>query len=153
MSTYNITILNQDDNTVLFTGVFSIDDNFIVQNFQEYIGGTLGENILVPVSTPVGSYQPSYNSELSIPCYTTDDGIFQYDDAFYPPDKSPVSWYEFDNNGIILSKMSFAPTGFEFNLCANNTGDEVSTNNGAIVYITPDYFFVLNVIYNITLRT
>jgi hypothetical protein len=262
MTIYNIDILDQHDNSILFKGIF-ITNNFIIYSFREYINGKLSDNILVLSNTySDDSYLPSTNNVLQISNEPTELQISNYisneptelqisnyisneptelqisnyisneptelqisnyisneptelhisnyisneptelqisnyisneptelhisnyisneptelhisnyisneptelqisnyisneaNELLILNDhiQSQISSYDFDNNGIVLSQMSFEPSGFEFNLCASDSNNKKYSNNGSIVYVISDKIYIRNIIYNITL--
>jgi hypothetical protein len=138
---YSITVNLQENNSQIFTGVFSVTTDNLINEFYETKNGItdFNQNILVTdggVSTGL-----VYENFV---VYEIND--IQYDNAY------KKNWKQFDNFGPLITKMSYYPN-FEFlNFACNNLEDELITNKGVVVSGKNDIFinatFEINPIEN-----
>jgi hypothetical protein len=125
ISWYSIIISLQSGEGVIFNGYFSVDNTSnLVTAFYETINGStnFNNNILIPTGTgiPVETYLgfTVYDSGLTPSIY--------YDNAYLP------TWFQFDNNGVIINSMSAYPQYNTFNLWADGYGNEIINNIGIV---------------------
>ena len=140
-SWYSITVNLLENDSQVFTGVFCVSSDNVINEFYETINGKtdFNQNILVTAGgVPTGMVYENFI------VYEIND--IQYDNAYKNP------WKQFDNFGPLITRMSYYPN-FEFlNFACNNLGDEVITNKGVIVSGKNDIFidatFEINPIEN-----
>jgi len=138
---YSITINLSENDSQIFTGVFSVSTNNLIKEFYETINGKtdFNQNILVTDGgVPTGLVYDNFI------VYEIND--IQYDNAY------KKLWKQFDNFGPLITRMSYYPN-FEFlNFACNNLDDELITNKGVIVSGKNDIFidatFEINPIEN-----
>lgn len=171
MILYSINITLQDG-TIIFNGLFKVDNTNLVIEFYETINGTTDytNNLLLPTQTGVygnntitikggyntifysnyiTSYNPLSNQTIKV--------NYGYDNMFNQ------SWKQFDFYGIILSQISYFKNTStinysSINLFANNIGDETTINIGRLTIYSSIYSDPTNkqhnnvdIIYNIQL--
>ena len=127
-SWFSIDVYLPDKNAPIFTGVFSVNFEYLINEVYETINGKtdFSKNILVTTGIPSGiSYE-------SFQVFIKND--IQYDNAY------KKSWKQFDYFGMLISKMSYYPNYEFLNLCSNNLGDQLIINNGDIVTGNNDIF-------------
>jgi hypothetical protein len=106
----------------IFTGYFSTDSNTnVVNSFYETINGktNFNENLLVTSGTKT---EITYDG---LTVYALND--MTYDNGYVN------TWKQFDWFGVMISKMSYYSDNTNINFCAQNIGNETSTNVGYIV--------------------
>lgn len=119
----------------IFNGFFSVDNatNLVISFYETINGSTnFNNNILVPTGT--GTRYPANDYK----------GFHAYEYAATIYDNAYIStWNQFDENGVIITSLSYQPTQLNAILWARNIGDETINNQG-IVY---SYANKINVLY------
>jgi hypothetical protein len=136
----NITDKSESDKSIqIFTGYFKVNNNFIVEFYEEIDGKTdFSKNILI--STKFGSIDGHhyYGETGEITIYNYDG--YQYDNIY------PSDWKQFDFHGVLISSMSRYTTSSVFNLSANTTTGEYLTNIGGV---ESNEYTTFNALFNI----
>lgn len=115
ISWYSINIVSSPSNTTILNGFFSTDSSTnILNGFYETIGGVtdFSNNILETSGTYV-----KMTSGFAV--YKNNNILF--DNAFVS------GWKGFTVTGIILKSMSYFPSGVNYNISADNLGDQLIT--------------------------
>jgi len=125
------------EGTTIFNGFFSVDNatNLVISFYETINGSTnFNNNILFPTGT--GTLVDTYKGF----------NVYYYNSSIYYDNAYISTWNQFDNNGVIITSMSYRPNQFNVNLWARNRGDETINNKG----FAYSYDNQINVLYFIS---
>ena len=123
VSWYSVGIALQSDGVTFFNGYFSVDNTTnLVTGFYETINGSTDFNNNILISTSSGTFVGVNPGGFDVYSLET----FSYDNAFRS------SWFQFDNDGVLVSSVSAYPQYSKVNFWAAIQGGESINNIGHV---------------------
>ena len=141
LSWFSVDVSLEEGVAPVFKGYFSSDSNTnVINGFYETINGktNFNENLLVTSGTKTDITYEGFT------VYSIQNNSYYYDNGYIN------TWKQFDWFGVIISKMSYYSDNTNINFCAQNVGNETSTNVGNIVLLSENQDLFISAIFTLT---